>query len=125
MHPTFWRALFWTPRILTLAFVFFLAIFALDVFGQGLSFLEAVLALFIHLIPNFLLLAILLVAWRWEWIGAVLFAGLAVFYFLETWGRFHWATYTVISGTLAILAILFLLNWIFHDRVRVARPGVV
>ena len=36
-----------------------------------------------HLIPNFTLAAILVVAWRREWIGAILFTGLGVFFLLN------------------------------------------
>lgn len=119
MSLSLWRTLYWTPRVLTIAFILFLGVFALDVFGEGYSLGQTILALLIHLIPNFALLAILLVAWKWEWVGALLFAGLAIFYLVTTWGRFHWSAYVVISGSLALLASLFLVNWIFHDRVRV------
>jgi hypothetical protein len=123
MDVSAWRMLFWTPRVLTVAFILFLGIFALDVFGQGYSFLQTVAALAMHLVPNLLLLAILLVAWRWEWVGALLYAGLAIFYLVATWGRFHWSAYAVISGALGVLALLFLLNWIYHDQVRSLTPG--
>lgn len=118
MSTSLWRTLFWTPRILTIAFILFLGLFALDVFGEGYSFFQTLTALFVHLIPNFALLLILLVAWKWEWVGALLFAALAGLYLYGTWGRFHWSAYVVISGTLSVLAALFLLNWIFHERVR-------
>lgn len=118
MNDTTWRVLFWAPRVLTIAFILFLGIFALDVFGQGYSFFQTLLALAMHLVPNAILLVILLVAWRWEWVGATLYAGLAIFYLAETWDLFHWSAYAVISGGLSVLALLFLLNWVFHDQVR-------
>lgn len=123
MTEASWRLLFWAPRILTIAFILFLGIFALDVFGQGYSFFQTLLALGMHLIPNAILLVILLAAWRWEWVGALLYTGLAIFYLAETWGRFHWSAYAFISGSLAVLALLFLLNWIFHDQVRRVASG--
>lgn len=110
--------LFWTPRVLTIAFILFLGLFALDVFGEGYGFFETVIALFMHLIPNFVLLAVLIIAWKREWVGAVLFMGLGLFYLASTWGRFHWSAYAGISGPLFLMGILFLLNWVFRKELR-------
>ena len=65
------RLLFWTPRALAIVFIAFLSLFALDVFGEGYGFWQTLLALVIHLIPTWILIALLILAWRWEWIGAV------------------------------------------------------
>ena len=74
------RALYWTPRVLCILFALFLSIFALDVFGEGYSVWDTIVALFMHLIPVYMVIAALLVAWRWEWVGAVLFIALGVLY---------------------------------------------
>jgi len=116
--PSVTKWLIWTPRVLTIAFILFLGLFALDVFSQEQGFSRTVLALLIHLIPNLILLGVLVVAWRREWVGAVIFTGLGVFYLAGTWGRFHWSAYAAISGPLFLAGVLFLLNWIFRDQVR-------
>jgi len=67
------RALFWAPRVLSLAVIAFLSLFALDVFGGNLGFWQTALALIMHLIPVFVLIAALILAWRWEWIGAAIY----------------------------------------------------
>ncbi len=123
MSPVSRGFLFWTPRILTIVFILFLGIFALDVFGEGYSFGQTVVALFMHLIPNFVVLAVLIVAWRWEWVGAVLFVGLGAFYIITTWGRFHWSAYAAIAGPLFFVGALFFLNWILKERVRAPVGG--
>ena len=112
------RALFWTPRVLCIIFAVFLSLFALDVFGEGHGFWETSLALLIHLVPVYLVVAALVIAWCWEWIGAILFVALALFYLLWFWGSFHWSAYLVISGFLFMLGVLFLLNWIFRAELR-------
>ena len=112
------RALFWTPRILCILFALFLSLFALDVFEEGRGLWETTLALLVHLIPVYLVAAGLVIAWRWEWLGAILFAALALLYLVWFWGRFHWIAYVVISGSLFLLAVLFLLNWIFRAELR-------
>jgi hypothetical protein len=118
MSESLRQFLFWAPRGITIAFVLFLGLFALDVFGEGHGFWGTLVALLMHLIPNFIVLAILVLAWRWEWVGALLFAGLGVFYIVWAWGRFPFITYVTISGPLFLVAILFLVGWMFRDQIR-------
>ena len=74
------RALFWTPRALSILFIAFLSLFALDVFGEHSGFWQTALALTMHLIPSFVLIAALVLAWRWEWIGAALYGAAGLLY---------------------------------------------
>ena len=114
------RCLFWTPRALCIAFAIFLSMFALDVFGEGYGFGQTLLALLIHLVPAFIVLGVLAIAWRWEWIGAMGFAGLAMYYAKGVWRR-HPSWVVTIAGPLLVLAALFFVNWLKHDELRV-RP---
>ena len=58
------RTLFWAPRVLSVALIVFLSLFALDVFGEVQGFWNTVLALAIHLIPTLVLSVVLILAWR-------------------------------------------------------------
>ena len=118
MNQSLTRLLFWGPRGLTILFILFLALFALDVFGEGQTFWETLVALFMHLIPNMILALVLILAWKWEWIGAVLFAGFGVFYILWAWGNFPVSVYFVISGPLFLVALLFGVGWFHRAEVR-------
>lgn len=118
MSESLRQFLFWAPRSITIAFILFLGLFALDVFGEGHGFWQTLVSLLMHLVPNFIVLAILVLAWRWEWIGALLFAGLGVFYIVWAWGKFHISAYFVISGPLFLVAALFLIGWVFRDQIR-------
>lgn len=117
------RLLYWAPRVLSLLFAGFISLFALDVFGAGYGFWETLLALAIHLIPTAILLLVAALAWRWEWVGALAYLGMAVWYVVGTGGRQHWTAYLVIVGSLLLLAGLYLLNWRwrFAHRARGAR----
>ena len=53
------RFLFWLPRVLSALFAAFISLFALDVFGAGYGLWETIWALFVHLIPTWLILAAL------------------------------------------------------------------
>jgi hypothetical protein len=114
------RILFWTPRAICIAFAIFLSLFALDVFSEFHGLGKILLALLIHLVPVYIVLGVLAVAWRWEWVGAVCFAGLAIWY---AWGtvRRHPDWTAGIAGPLLVIAALFLVNWLKHDQLR-ARP---
>ncbi len=119
---------FWAPRILTILFALFSSVFALDVFGEKKAFLETLAALVLHLIPTFLVVVLLVLAWRWELIGVVVFAGLAIAYVGLLWGRFPWVTYAAISGPLLLASVLFLLSWRQRVRARTVDqqlPGAV
>ena len=118
MNSSMKRVLFWSPRILCILFAVFLSLFALDVFGEGLGFWETILALLIHLVPVYIVVIALVIAWRWEWVGTVLFTALAVVYLILAWGRFHWSVYATISGPLVLMGILFLLNWLYRAQLR-------
>ena len=61
---------------------------------------------------------ILAVSWRWEWVGGLVFPALGALYLVAFWGRFHWSTYAVLSGSLFLLGGLFLLNWKHRAELR-------
>ncbi|MBI5836407.1 MAG: hypothetical protein HZB25_04095 [Candidatus Eisenbacteria bacterium] len=119
MNPVTRNILFWAPRGLTFAFALFTSIFALDVFGHG-TIWQQQLALLMHLIPTFVLLIVLALAWRWEWIGGVIYLGLAVAYFIfpPNHGRLGWDAYALIAGPMIVMGVLFLVGWFWREEVR-------
>ena len=112
------RLLFWTPRILGLLFAAFISIFAADVFGEGYGFWKTVLALLIHLIPTWIVLIVLALSWRREWVGGILFTALGALYLIKFWGRFHWSAYVCIAGPLFLVGVLFFLSWLSRRDLR-------
>ena len=113
------KFVYWTPRILSILMVGFIALFSFDVFGNGYSFWETVLALLMHNIPTLVLLAVVIIAWKHELVGAIGFVllGLAYVAFILTnafKGQFEWymiAWFLQISGPLFFIAILYFVNW--------------
>ena len=95
------KLFYWLPRVLAVLFILFISISALDVFGQPKWFL----ALFIHLIPSFILIILTVVAWRHEWAGGLLFvlAGLLLIItsFFES---------AIVSAPVIITGLLFLFS---------------
>lgn len=115
------RILFWTPRVAGILFVLFISIFALDVFGEGYSVWETLLALFMHLLPSIALAIAVALAWRWEWIGALLFGGFAVWYIATMAERgFPLSVYLMLAGIPFIVGVLFAVGWIYRKEIRLA-----
>ena len=67
------RLFHWLPRILCILAILFISLFAADAFAPGLTIWQQLGAFLIHLIPSFILLAFLIVAWKWELIGGIIF----------------------------------------------------
>lgn len=104
------KFLHWAPRLLSLGFVLFVSIFALDVFSEY-SGVSVVLPLLMHLVPSFALLAVTLVAWKYEWVGAVSFLGFAVWYVWTAGLDRPWSWYAAIAAPSALVGLLYLADW--------------
>ena len=120
MSTTVKRLLIWTPRVLGILFALFLSIFALDVFGAGYTVWETVVALFMHLIPTFVILIALAFAWRWEWVGALGFLSFALWYLLEAWTRMPPLTLVLIAGPPLAVGLLYLVDWVYRSELQPA-----
>ncbi len=103
-------------RVLGIGIVLFIGLFALDVFPEEGFSLEALPGFIVHLIPSFALIIVLLVAWRYELIGFLLYLGSGVLYYFLTGGKEHISAYLAISGSLALIGTLFLLDWVYQRR---------
>jgi prolipoprotein diacylglyceryltransferase len=90
---TYTNVLYWTPRISVILAILFISLFALDSFSSERNIWQNIIAFLIHLIPSFILLGLLLIAWKWERTGGILFTifGLAfgIFIFVINYKRTH------------------------------------
>lgn len=105
------RVLYWLPRVLSLFFVIFLSLFALDVFNeyQGLA---VIVPLLIHLSPSFILLLVVIPAWKYDLIGAVAFISFAFLYMYDVGFNRPWSWYAGIVVPSFSVGILYLLSWL-------------
>lgn len=110
------KFIYWTPRILSIIFICFLALFSLDVFSPGLSFWQIAIGLFMHNIPALVLLVVLLISWKHEIAGGIAFilAGLLYIFSLVInpqleWYMLFWSLQ--ISGPAFLIGILFTIGW--------------
>ena len=90
--------------------------FSLDVFDSASSLGDILIGLFMHNIPVFILLIVLLISWKHEIIGGIafIFAGLLYIFTLLMnpqleWYMLSWSL--IIAGPAFLIGILWLLNW--------------
>ena len=111
--------LYWSPRVLSIIFILFIAMFSLDIFGNNYTFWETVLGLFMHNIPTFILIVFLVIAWKHEWLGALGFFLFAVWYIgwllmnsLKNQFEWYYLAWSIqIALPAIIIGILWWLNW--------------
>ncbi len=102
---------YWLPRVLAILFIIFVSLFSFDVFQEGYGFWQAILGFLIHLIPSYILTAALLIAWRWEKIGGLIFLVLGFWYLLMTHGKpTQMLSMLIIGGPPFLIGILFLFS---------------
>lgn len=99
----------WAPRLLAILFACFLPVFALDAFSEGRPWSETLPAFIVHLVPTWLVLLVLVLAWRRLWIGAAGFTVLALAYSFRARDDAAWIL--VIAGPLLVLAGFFYWSW--------------
>jgi len=105
------KILYWLPRVLSILFTMLISLLALDVFTEPFfeNALEILIGLFMHLIPSFILILIILIAWKWEHIGGTIFIIIGLLFVLMM-GVERDLSFLVIPGILIFFGILFWLN---------------
>ncbi len=67
------KFLHWTPRILGILAILFISMFTLDAFDPNKTFWQQFADFMMHMIPSFALIAFLVIAWKWELAGGIIF----------------------------------------------------
>lgn len=111
MNSSLYRFLHWTPRFLGILFILFISLFALDVFAEGYAWWEQLLGLLVHLIPSFVLVAALVIAWLRPGLGGLLFLAVAFGFVVRYNLLSNWVTALMIAGPPLLVGALFLVDW--------------
>jgi len=123
------RIFHWLPRILCILAILFISLFAADAFKPGFTIWQQLGAFFLHLIPSFILLAFLIVAWKWELIGGIIFMviGLAFspFIFMHNYKMNHSVDVSLgiimlITFPFVVAGILFIIS---HNKKKKNLPA--
>jgi prolipoprotein diacylglyceryltransferase len=125
------KVLYWTARILCILAILFISLFALDSVSSERTFWQNATSLIMSLIPSFVLLAALIIAWKWEKTGGIILTiiglALSIFVFVLNYKRNHFSVANSLKNAL-ILAIPFVLAGILfilsHYRKKKELSGV-
>lgn len=110
------KFIYWAPRILSILFILFLMMFSLDVFDSASSAQEITIGLFMHNIPALILLVVVIISWKREIVGGIVFilAALAYSVSMLTTRPFDVGilmALLIIGGLALLIGVLFMLNW--------------
>jgi hypothetical protein len=113
------KMIHWTPRIICIAAILFISLFAGDALEHGSNIWQKLAAFLMHLIPSFILLLFLIIAWKREFIGGILFMliglGFSPYIFIHNYNMNHSVglslfVITCINMPFVLVGILFLLS---------------
>ncbi len=94
-------------RALSVLVACFLALFALDIFGEGLGFWEVLAGLFMHLIPSFVLAIMAFFSWNNPKAGAFGYLAVGLIF------TFYFTTYDSLSSFATVSLPIFLISALF------------
>ena len=124
------RVFYWLPRIICILAILFISLFAADAFAPGLSIWQQLGGFLIHLIPSFILLGFLIVAWKWELIGGIIFTliglGLSPFIFMVNFKNNHsvWISLGIILMVTIPFVVVGILFMVSHSLKKKNLPKV-
>ena len=107
--------------------ILFISLFTADAFAPELTMWQQIAAFIIHLIPSFILIIFLVIAWRWELIGGIIFTligiGLSPFVYIMNYRMNHsiWMSLGIILSItipFIIVGILFIINHYNKKKIR-------
>ncbi len=122
------KILHWAPRIICILAILFISMFSLDAFGSNKSLGEQLLDWVMHMLPSFVFIALLILAWYKEFVGGIIFISLSVlfsvFVFLINFNRnqfslaFSLLVTLVIGLPFVLVGVLFLLNHSVKKKIK-------
>ncbi len=113
------KVLHWIPRIICILSILFISVFALDVFEPSLTIWEQIKNFLIHLIPTIILITLLIVAWKWEYFGGIIFlilgVGFSPFIYIHNYNMNHsigisLGIILIVTFPFIIVGILFIIS---------------
>lgn len=107
--------LLWTARILAIAYILFISLFALDI-PAGMPLLKTAGAFLIHLVPSLVILGVLIIYWNQSFYSAVAFAVLCAAFtlFFNTYTSVM--SFSILSLPILAVAVLFMISYLITKK---------
>ena len=116
------KIVYWTPRVFAILFTLFIMMFSLDVFDGTSSLTDQLIGFFMHNLPAYGIILIIVFAWKKDIIGMIGFALIAIGLFMLVNGTntpdgsmVNPAVF-FISGPALLISLLYGLSWILHKK---------
>ena len=119
-----YKILYWTPRVICILAILFVSLFALDAFDSKLTMWQQIGGFLIHLVPSFILLGLLLVAWKYEYVGGIILVIIGlIFSFIVFRMNFRmnhsiWMSIGIIAAITLPFVIAGALFMIHHSKIK-------
>jgi hypothetical protein len=97
--------LHWVPRILVILTIFIIGLFALDSFAPGNTFWHNLGYFLMNLIPSFILVLVLIIAWKWERVGGLILTILGIVFSVIVFNLNFRRNHSVLASLVIILII--------------------
>ena len=110
------RLLYWIPRVLAILGILFMMMFSLDSFDGTEPIGKKILGFLIHNIPVFILIIVLIIAWKREFLGGILF----IVVFIA--GSIFFRSFTgnpqslIVIAPLFVTGILFIVHYMYSGK---------
>jgi hypothetical protein len=127
------KIIHWTPRILCILAILFVSMFALDSFDPKYTLWQQLQAFSMHLIPTYILILFLVVAWKWELVGGLILIAFAlglspsVYYHNYLMNHSVWISLSVIlmiNFPFILTGVLFILSHYLKKKNRMAKSQI-
>lgn len=119
------KIMHWLPRVLCIAAIFFISLFALDAFDSDETVGQQTVDFLKHMTPSFVLLLLLIVAWNREFAGGVIFTLIGIVFtpliFMHNYKMNHsvWMSMLIIlmvTVPFILVGILFIVSHFMKKR---------
>ena len=110
MNKKLEKVIYWTPRVLSILLILFVSLFALDAFSEGAKWWEMIIGFIIHLVPSFLLVIALVMAWNWPRNGGTFFLALGITFVVFFWSPGNMTGAIMTSVPSFVIGLLFVME---------------
>ena len=116
------KIVYWTPRVLAILFTLFIMMFSLDVFDATSSLTDQLIGFFMHNLPAYGIILVIVFAWKKDIIGMIGFALIAIGLFMMVMGSNQPSGSAVnpavfiVSGPALLISLLYGFSWILHKK---------
>jgi len=113
------KIILWLPRLLCIAAILFVSLFALDAFEPGMPLGQQLLNFLMSLIPSFVLLLLLGFSWKRPYVGGIIFAIIGIvtspFVYILNYNRTHsvWLSLSIIlmiTVPFIVIGVLYIMS---------------